>query len=113
MGKINQKDIVIVDLDPTSGHEQSGKRPAVIISGDAFHVSGMCFVCPLSSKIKNYFGDVILTPTDKNGLTEKSEILVGQMRAVDQKRVIKKLGKITEKELFEVLRGINYLCENF
>ena len=54
MGEIlKQKDIVYANLNPTSGSEQRGKRPVVIISGEDFNVSGLFIVCPLTTKIKN------------------------------------------------------------
>jgi len=36
MGKIKQKDIILVKFNPIVGHEQSGTRPAVVISGNSF-----------------------------------------------------------------------------
>lgn len=107
-----QKDIVLVSLDPTIGHEQKGIRPAVIISAQGFHNSGMCLMCPLTQKIKDFFGDVILKPNKNNGLEKNSEILIGQIRSVDQKRIIRTIGKISQKELQNILLGINMLCGN-
>ncbi|MBU4480267.1 type II toxin-antitoxin system PemK/MazF family toxin, partial [Patescibacteria group bacterium] len=93
--KPGQKDIVLVSLDPTIGHEQKGTRPAVIVSADSFHSSGMCLMCPLTQKLKNFFGDVILETNKTNKLNKKSEILTGQIRAIDQNRIVKKIGEIS------------------
>lgn len=111
MGKVAQRDVVYVALDPTAGHEQAGKRPAVVVSGNAFHVSGMCLVCPLTQKVKKFYGDVILEPNTRNGLKKRSEVLVGQIRAVDQRRVVATFGSITSEELRGVLAGLGALCE--
>jgi len=73
-------------------------------------MSGMYLVCPLTQKLKNFFGDVILKPNQENKLDKESEVLVGQIRAVDQNRVIKKIGKISDKELNRCLIGLNALC---
>ena len=51
--KLKQRDIFLVNLSPTVGHEQSGLRPAVIISGNAYHNFGIVMVSPLTTQIKN------------------------------------------------------------
>ncbi len=107
-----QKDIVLISLDPTIGHEQKGTRPAIIISAEGFHNSGMCLMCPLTQKLKNFWGDAILTPNKTNGLNKESEILTGQIRAIDQRRIIKKIGEITDRELSQTITGLNNLCGN-
>ncbi len=115
MGKvgtdIQQGDIVLVNLDPIRGREQSGVRPAVVVSAEAFHVSMMTFVCPLTTKIKHFMGDPILNPSKSNGLAEVSEILVGQMRAISVDRISKKIGMITKRELHEIFLGFDLLCD--
>ncbi len=45
----------MLDFDPQSGHEQSGKRPALVISNEVFNRgTGLAIVCPITSKEKNY-----------------------------------------------------------
>ena len=111
MGKIKQRDIVLVEFDPIVGHEQSGTRPAVVISGNSFHVSGIVFVCPITTKIKIFFGNIILIPDKINFLKEKSEILIGHIRSIDQKRCIKRIGRITQYQLNDILKNFDYLVE--
>jgi mRNA interferase MazF len=106
---IKQRDIVLVDFSPNIGHEQGGLKPAVIVSADSFHVSGLCFVCLITSKLKNYAGDIIMDPNNTNGLTKKSEILIGQFKTIDQIRVTEKIGTITEKELDRLFIGLDGL----
>ncbi len=58
---MKQRDIWFADLNPTKGSEQSGIRPVAIISGDTMNDnSGLCLICPLSSKIKRYPATVFL-----------------------------------------------------
>ncbi len=110
--KADQGGIYIVDLNPSKGHEQKGTRPVVIISGNAFHASGVCWVCPLTTKIKNYFGDVVCIPNNENNLSEKSEVLLGQIRTIDQSRLEKKIGQVSSRELKILLDNINLLTDN-
>lgn len=45
-----QGDLVVLDFDPQSGHEQQGRRPALVISKDAFnHATGMAMCCPITN----------------------------------------------------------------
>ncbi len=111
MGEIKQKSIVLIDLNPTRGNEQKGTRPAVVVSGNAFLVSGMAMVCPLTSKIKNYVGNIVINPTKVNGLSEISEVLVNQIRTISQDRITKVLGEVSDEELEKIFEGLDLLCD--
>ncbi len=109
--QVNQRDIVHVSLDPVKGREQRGTRPAVVISGNAFHTSGMCIICPLTSKIHNFVGDVVMHPSRVNNLDEISEVLVGHVRSVSQERIAKKFGVIEKHELEAIFNGLDLLLD--
>ena len=50
-----QGDIVYMDFNPTKGHEQKGKRPAMIISNDVFNINTkMAILCPITSNTKEF-----------------------------------------------------------
>jgi mRNA interferase MazF len=50
-----QGDIIMLDFDPQSGHEQKGKRPALVVSNEVFNLgTRLAMVCPITSKEKNY-----------------------------------------------------------
>ncbi|PJE73959.1 MAG: transcription elongation factor GreAB [Candidatus Terrybacteria bacterium CG10_big_fil_rev_8_21_14_0_10_41_10] len=107
-----QKDIYLVDLNPTKGKEQMGKRPAVIISGNTMNKNlGIFIICPISSKIKNYVGCVKVIKNKTNKLSEDSEIITFQIRTIAKERMFKKIGEITNeqlKEVFDSLKEIFY-----
>ncbi|KKR53417.1 MAG: Transcriptional modulator of maze/toxin, mazf [Parcubacteria group bacterium GW2011_GWA1_40_21] len=103
-----QKEIYLVNLDPIKGKEQRGKRPAVIISGNAMNKNlGVFIICPISSKIKNYAGCVKVSKNKTNKLSEDSEIITFQIRAIAKERMIKKIGEITSEQLKEILYSLN------
>lgn len=55
MVKIKQGDIIILDFNPQSGHEQAGRRPALIISNDILNQhSAMVMVCPITNTNKKH-----------------------------------------------------------
>ena len=93
---MKQAEIWNVNLNPVKGSEQAGFRPVVILSGNlANQYLRTLIVCPLTTKIKGYKGNPILEPDIKNGLKEKSEVLVFHIRSISKDRLIHKLGEIT------------------
>lgn len=101
---MRQGEIYWASLDPVVGNEQGGKRPVVIISGDTMNeYLGVVMVCPLSSKIKNYPGTVVIKKNTLNRLKADSEIIVFQLRSVSSKRLSKKIGEISRVDLYKVM----------
>lgn len=105
---MKQRDIWLADLNPVRGSEQKGSRPVVILSGNLLNnLMPVVIVCPLSSKIKNYKGNVMLYPDDQNRLSEPSEAIIFQIRSISKERLIKKIGNITTKQLSELKKGLD------
>ena len=105
---MKQKEIWYANLNPTKGSEQSGFRPIVIISGNMLNTYlKIVLACPLSSKIKNYKGNVVLSPNKENGLKASSEIMIFHIRSISKERLVKKIGEITEEELTELKEGLD------
>jgi mRNA interferase MazF len=78
--------VVIVDLDPTVGHEQAGIRRALVVSYEAFHAAGMASICPISARTPKYPGEVAI-PRAEAGQTLDAAVLCHQLRTVDLRRV--------------------------
>ena len=105
---MKQGEIWDLYLDPVSGSEQGGRRPAVIISGNLLNeYLDVVIVCPLTSKIKNYKGNLVLEPSSKNGLEEKSEVLTFHIRSVSKSRLQKKMGRISHKNVEFIKETLN------
>jgi mRNA interferase MazF len=50
-----QGEIIWIDFDPQSGHEQAGRRPALVLSHTTYNQKiGRAFICPITSKVKGY-----------------------------------------------------------
>jgi len=74
-------DIVMIDFSPSLGHEQKGRRPALIVTTEQFNKFGLCYALPITSKIKGFRIEVILQGTSKiSGV-----ILTNQLRVLDWK----------------------------
>ena len=76
----NQGDIIKFSFDPTLGHEQSGYRPAVVVSRRAFNKrTGLAVVCPISGASRQYPTWVPLGETTKT----KGFVLCEHIRTID------------------------------
>ena len=105
---MRQGEIWYVSLDPTKGSEQAGYRPVVILSGNMLNEHlRVVIVCPLTTKIKNYKGNIVLEPNSGNGLKQTSEVLLFHIRSISKSRFSSKIGKIKPSELEELKRGLD------
>ena len=105
---MRQREIWYANLNPGKGSEQLGFRPIVIVSGNLLnqHLQ-VVITCLLTTKIKNYKGNVVLEPNEINGLSERSEIMIFHVRSVSKDRLVKKIGSISEKQLSELKLGLD------
>ena len=94
-------DFIIVTFDPQSGHEQKGRRPALVVSNKAFNqATGLSIVCPITNTDRHIPFHVSIT--NESNLT--GYIMVEQVKAIDYKsRQIKFIEKASESILNEVL----------
>lgn len=105
---MRQGEIWDMYLNPVKGSEQGGRRPAVIISGNMLNTYlKVVIVCPLTTKIKNYRGNLIINPNATNGLPEKSEVLTFHVRSVSKERFDKKIGEIPLKDVEYIKSTLN------
>lgn len=103
-----QGEIWYANLNPTKGSEQSGHRPVVIVSGNMLNTYlPVVIVMPLTSKIKNYKGNLVLTPNQENGLEKASEILIFHIRSLAKERLEKRIGVISNSELTVLKSGFD------
>lgn len=103
---VNRYEIHLVNLDPTVGSEIKKTRPCVVISPDEMnrHIRTV-IIAPLTSTKRAYPTRVDIRFQGKAG-----QIVLDQIRTVDQSRLIKRLGSIPEKHAREVA---NTLLEMF
>lgn len=101
-----------VDLNPVKGREQAGRRPVLVISGNLLNEhTDIVIVCPLTSKLKRYHGNLILSKNKTNGLEKTSEVLTWQVRAISKNRLVDKVGEIAENDVLKVHHTLNQLLK--
>lgn len=103
-------EIWLVDLNPTRGHEQSGIRPAVIISVDEFNScpADLVVVVPITSKNKNIPLHVEIQP-ENSGLAKTSFAKPEDIRSISKERLVKKIGQLPKEKLKELEEKIRIL----
>ncbi|MBI4380067.1 MAG: endoribonuclease MazF [candidate division NC10 bacterium] len=76
----NRGDVVWISLNPQAGHEQTGRRPAVVVSPPAYNRKvGLALLCPITSQIKGYPFEVIIP----QGLKLSGAVLSDQVKSLD------------------------------
>ncbi len=90
--EINRFEVFLVNLDPTVGHEIQKTRPCLIISPNEMnHFISTVIVAPMTTKGRKYPTRISCSFQGKN-----DQIVLDQIRTVDKKRLVKKLGSISK-----------------
>ena len=98
-------DVYLVDLNPTRGAEIKKTSPAVIISPDEMNSTiKTVIIAPLTSTIRAYPFRVECTFQKKNG-----QLALDQIRSLDKKRLIKKLGKFSTPKINNILSRLSMI----
>jgi mRNA interferase MazF len=102
--EVRRGDIFLVDLNPVGGTEQAGIRPALVIQIDkANAASPHTIIIPFTTRIREVkLPCHVRIPAGVAGLTEQSVLLCEQIRVVDKRRLVRKIGSIGEEHLREV-----------
>ena len=105
---MNQGEIWYTNLNPTERSEQAGFRTVVIISGNLLNkYANVVVCCPLTTKLKNYHGNLILSPTPQNGLTETSEVLTLHVCSLAKSSLKQHIGTLSKSEIAKILKCLN------
>lgn len=96
--KHKQFDIWLADLNPQRGTEPGKTRPVVIVQTDLLNeVHPSSVICPITTNIKAEIA-LLRVHLKKDQLDKVSDILVDQLRAIDNRRLLKKLGTLTKEQ---------------
>ncbi len=112
MDRILKGSILWVDLNPTIGHEQSGVRPALVISDTYFNDnSGTIVVLAITSKPPKA-GYPLTKKIQTIKLPKTSWVKITQIRTLSAKRIRGFLGVLDEKELNEIIEALFLFLKN-
>jgi mRNA interferase MazF len=98
-------EIAWINFTPQAGHEQAGRRPALVLSPAAYNgKTGLMICCPLTTQIKNYPFEVFIGGTSANA------VLADQMKSLDwRSRDARPKGRVSPEQLAEVRAKIHAL----
>lgn len=95
-----QGDIVYLDFDPQAGHEQKGRRPALVVSNEAYHrKTGMAIVCPITSTIRPFPLHIAI----QQGVGTTGVVMCEQIRSVDCEARNATFKETAPKELLSIV----------
>lgn len=87
---VGQYDVVLVNFDPTVGHEMKKLRPCLVVSPDEMNeYIGTVIIAPMTTRSRDYPTRVQITFQSRRGW-----IVLDQIRTVDRRRFVRRLGKI-------------------
>ena len=111
--KVKQHEIWIADLDPQIGTESGKVRPVLIVQTDLlnkFHPSTI--ICPITTKIQKE-SEILRVHLKKGccGVQENCDIMIDQLRAIDNSRLIKRIGVLSNDLIEKVKDNIKVLLD--
>ena len=100
-------DVVWITLTPQGGHEQAGRRPALVLSPVAYNARvGLAILCPITNQIKGYPFEVLIPA----GLAVTGAILADQVKSLDWRaRQAESIGTLPASTVAEALRKLGTL----
>jgi mRNA interferase MazF len=100
-------DAVWINLNPQAGHEQAGRRPAVVLSPAAYNRKvGLAIFCPITNQIKDYPFEVVIPA----GLKVTGAVLSDQAKSLDWKvRDAELIVRLPASVIDEVLKKLRTL----
>lgn len=106
--KLERGTVALVGLDPTKGHEQRGTRPCVLVS-DPSVTEAQRFPIVCVVPVTGTRGEGALYPrleAGASGLRQESWALVDQLRAMDNRRVLRVYGQLDDEEIHGLDEGL-------
>ncbi len=109
--QIKQFDIWLADLNPTVGTEPGKTRPVVVVQTDLLNdVHLSTIVCPITTNVLPNANLLRVHLTIKQ-LEKLSDVLVDQIRAIDNRRFIKKLGQLNNAQVLKLKENLSLIFD--
>lgn len=108
---IKQFEVWIANLDPRFGTEAGKVRPVLIVQTDLLNnIHPSTLICPITSKIRKEAEILrVHLPKGVAGVKEECDIMIDQLRAIDNRRLIKKTGKLSKDLSQTVIKNIQII----
>jgi mRNA interferase MazF len=105
-------EVWLVDFGDPVGSEQSGRRPAVVVSADRLNESraGVVIVVPTTTALRGLPSHVEIEPNG-SGLDEVSYAKCEDVKSVSTQRLIGRLGVVNDEAMFQIARVLSFLLD--
>ena len=101
----------LADLNPSIGTEPGKKRPVVIVQTDLLNETHLStLICPITSNVQQEI-ELLRVHLKKGQLDKLSDVLVDQLRAIDNKRFISKLGKLNREQIQQLKSNLKIVLD--
>src|ERR1044071_1742893 len=108
---MKQFDIWTADLNPRYGTEPGKIRPVVIIQTDLLNEDHpSTIICPITTNVIED-AEILRIHLRKDQLKEKSDILIDQVRAIDNKRFLKKISKLNPQQIQKMKENLRIVMD--
>ncbi|WP_425389462.1 type II toxin-antitoxin system PemK/MazF family toxin [Ekhidna sp.] len=110
---IRHFDIWLANLNPQRGTEIGKVRPILIVQTNLINnLSDSTLICPVTSKTsQSEITKVKIDPSAENGLKSKSWVIVDQIRSIDNRRLIRKLGTLSMGNRTSIRRSLKIILD--
>jgi mRNA interferase MazF len=111
--KIKQFEIWIADLNPRMGTETGKIRPVIVVQTDLLNTEHpSTIVCPITTNVKPEAEILrVHLRKSKSGLKEDCDIMIDQVRAIDNKRLIKRVGVVDTNTSLKVQENLKIVLD--
>ena len=109
MARVLKGDLFWADLEPTRGREQAGKRPIVVLTGEAFNDRTQTVIAMAVTSQPPRMGYPLTQELSSGGLPKRSWIKIAHVRTLSIQRLGKRIGSVSPEEMIRVVDGLNEL----
>jgi mRNA interferase MazF len=103
-------EIYLANLNPKKGHEVGKTRPVVVIHSQLIEgLLSTSIICPITTQLSSATllrVNVSLQDASTTGLSEPSDVIVDQIRSIDNQRLIKKLGELPPAQIEQLQKSL-------
>lgn len=105
-------EVWLVDLNPTRGHEQAGRRPALVVSSDIFNhgPAGLVVLIPMTTRDRRIPLHIRIDPPE-GGVRKPSFVKCEDVRSVSTTRLVERWGQVSSQTLVRVGDRLRILLE--
>ena len=109
MARVLKGDVYWANLEPTRGREQAGKRPVLVLSGEAFNDRTQTVIAMAVTSQPQRMGFPLTLELSSGGLPKPSWVKIAHIRTLSVRRLGRRIGTVSPEELIRVVDGLNEL----